>query len=343
MESKVTIGIPVFQAVDYIGATMESALSQTYPDIEFLIVDDCGGDGSMDVVERLQREHPRGGAIRVLRHRQNQGVGKSRNRIIDEAMGQYLYFLDSDDTIEPNTIELLINAMKECGAEIAYGSYERVDLIGNKPVEQRVYPAKQLLQPDEMASFAFHNYGTFMISACNWLVNLDFLRRTKVQFIDTMFWEDMAFTYDLVAHVSRAVLLSDITYHYLCRPNSLSNYQNRDIIDKEEVLKNASTVDYLKWRSYRLRKKPYVADFCHNLQMNSFYIVSYVLKHYDKIVPTISRRELRHIMRHPMQLSDILHFRQHRLSNLLLWLIAQLPLWLFMPVIRRMGHMKNVL
>ena len=122
MLCEVTIGIPVFQAVDYIEATMLSALRQTYGSIEFLIVDDRGTDGTIEIVERLQREHPRGGNIRILRNAKNLGVSPSRNRIIDEARGRYLYFLDSDDIIEPNTIELMVNTMQVNHCDVIYAS-----------------------------------------------------------------------------------------------------------------------------------------------------------------------------------------------------------------------------
>ena len=107
----VTIGIPVYNAKDYIVNTMESALSQTYPSIEFLIIDDCGEDGSISEVFRIKKTNPRGMHIRVLRNDSNYGVSYCRNRIIDESQGKYLYFMDSDDIIEHNTIQLLMNAM----------------------------------------------------------------------------------------------------------------------------------------------------------------------------------------------------------------------------------------
>ena len=103
---EVTIGIPVYQSVDYIQDTMNSALNQSFSDIEFLIVDDCGKDGTMDIISHFQTSHPRGKDIRILVNEKNKGVGYSRNRIIDEARGRFLYFMDSDDTIEPNTIQL---------------------------------------------------------------------------------------------------------------------------------------------------------------------------------------------------------------------------------------------
>ena len=138
MSSTVTIGIPVFQAKDYIEATMQSALSQTYPNIEFLIVDDCGNDGTIDIIEQLQKNHPRGQHIRILRNEQNMGVGPSRNHIIDEAKGHYLYFMDCDDVIEPNTIELMVEAILQNDADIVYASYERIDNVNNEPTMQFV-------------------------------------------------------------------------------------------------------------------------------------------------------------------------------------------------------------
>ena len=71
MQYEVTIGIPIYRAVDYIAKTLESALNQSFESIEYLVVDDFGEDGSMAIVEKLQKEHPRGKDIRLLYNSQN--------------------------------------------------------------------------------------------------------------------------------------------------------------------------------------------------------------------------------------------------------------------------------
>ena len=119
MRNLVTIGIPVYNAEDYVEDMILSALGQTYPYIEILIVDDCGTDGSIDIVNKLQQLHPRGNALRILHNESNRGVGFSRNRIIDEAQGRFLYFLDSDDIIDVKTISLLMKQAREHDAEMA--------------------------------------------------------------------------------------------------------------------------------------------------------------------------------------------------------------------------------
>ncbi len=343
MAYEVTIGIPVYQAVNYIRATMESALSQTYESIEFLVVDDCGGDGSVDVVEQLQRNHPRGSAIRILHNKENSGVGFSRNRIISEASGKYLYFMDSDDQIEPDTIALLIEVAHQHHTDAVYASYEKIDTVNHAPIEMFQYKEQVFELEDAFATFVFNQYSRFQVSVCNSLFDIGFLRSNKLYFIDAMFWEDMAFTYDMAIKATRVVLLPRITYHYICRPYSLSNYQDRDILAREEILKNASTIDYLKWRCYKVRRKPYVSNYSYDLQMSSFYIVCHVLKQREKIVPAITASELRHMMRHPMGISQILQFRRKLMKNLVLWAFGKLPVPLFLPSIRLFGKIKKVL
>lgn len=122
----VTIGIPVYNVEKYIRLTMDSALAQTFNDIEFLVIDDCGTDSSIDIVREYQQTHPRGKDIRIVRQPKNGGIGEARNRIVDEAQGTYLYYLDGDDAIEPNTIELLYEKAKAFDADMVYGSYKRI-------------------------------------------------------------------------------------------------------------------------------------------------------------------------------------------------------------------------
>lgn len=339
----VTIGIPVYQAEDYIGKTMESALAQTYPDIEFLVVGDCCSDNSLKTVERLCHNHPRGSHIRILKNEKHLGPGPTRNRIIDEAQGRYLYFLDSDDLIEPDTIQLLMDEMRSHQAEVVYASYEIVDKVNYSPNQTYQKPYQCLLAPDELADFAFRCSNVFHVTVCNCLIDIDFLRRTGLRFIDAMFWEDMAFTYELVTRISRAVTLPNVTYHYLQRPGSLSHYQDREQLLKAEILKNVSIIDYLKAMCGRLKGKGYLPYLCYNLEMNSFYIVCHVLKYSKRITPPFSHAELHQFMQFPLPLRDVLQPGKRFSENLILWMIAHLPSVLFVPVVRIMGKLKNVL
>ena len=334
MNYEVTIGIPVYQAVDYIEKTMESALNQTFDSIEYLVVDDRGNDGTIKIVERLQNEHPRGKDIYILYNKHNLGVGKTRNIILEQAKGKYLFFLDSDDIMEPDAIEKMMLAAQNYQAEVVYGSWTRVDTVHHSPSQNNIYPNIQLLLPDELAMYAFKNYSSFNISVCNALFRLNFIRLNHLRFLDTIYWEDLAFTYDLVPCVNRAVLLPDITYYYLCRPGSLSNYQNRELVLKKEILKNVSTLNYLKDKCPSYINKCFFPYLCYNLVVNSFSIVCYAHKYRNRINPPITVTELRTYMHFPVSLIQVLLFKKKRISSMVLWLISHLPLFLFLYSIR---------
>ena len=70
----ITIGIPVYKSEAYIRQTLDSLLAQTYPSIEFLFVDDCGGDSSLSVIQEIKESHPRGSDIHLITHLKNKGV-----------------------------------------------------------------------------------------------------------------------------------------------------------------------------------------------------------------------------------------------------------------------------
>ena len=343
MNYEVTIGIPIYRAVDYIANTMESALNQSFASIEYLVVDDYGEDGSIAVVEKLQREHPRGKDIRILYNTQNEGVGVSRNRILDEASGRYLYFLDSDDLIKPDTIQLLVKTIQEHNADVAYGSLERIDILGGNTVQSFVLPDLCFSSKDSLAQYAFMNHASFQISVCNCLMDLLFLRRCQLRFIDAVFWEDLAFTYELVTNVNRAVFISNVTYNYLCRSGSLSHYHDRDRLDKMEIKKNISVMDYLKQKCQGLKGKDYLPYLCYNLEVNCFYIACYILKHSNRIVPKFKYKEIRMLLSYPLGGLDIIKFRHRLISNLFFFFIGKLPTVLFVVIVRLLGKIKKAI
>ena len=337
----VTIGIPVYKSVDYIRRALESALSQTYSSIEFLLVDDCGNDGSMEIVRQMMTSHPRSEHIHIISHPSNFGVARSRNEIIEMAQGQYLYFMDSDDMISENTIELMMENVRKYNAEIVFGSYEKIETSGEKTIYQ--YPSLQLLQEDELASFAYRKYAGIQASACNYLVKTSVLREHNLRFIHRNFWEDLVFTFDLVTYINRAVLLPDITYSYICRENSLSHYQQRDSISKEEVLQNIYAINHLKETSSILCNKVYYPNRCYMIAMTDFYIVCYILKRRKDIHPSFSNKEIKHLMAYPATWQQIRSFRQTRIRNVILFLLSKLPSSLCVMMIWFAGKAKKIL
>lgn len=341
MRYDVTIGIPVYKSIDYVKQSIESALNQSYDAIEFLIVDDAGRDGSMDVIANFQKTHSRGQDIHIISHQKNLGVSASRNEIIEKSKGDFLYFMDSDDVIAENTIELLMQNARQYDAEIVFGSYEKIETSGERIEYQ--YPSLLLLEKDALASFAYRKYAGIQASACNYLVKTALLRENNLHFIDADYWEDLVFTFDLVTYVSRAVLLPEITYTYLCHDGTLSHYKQRDVISKEEIMKNVRTIDHLKKTSSILDNKVYFPNRCYNILMTDFYMACNILKRRKDIYPYISNKKIKELMSHPASFCQICSFQDSRLKNLVLFLLGKMPPTLCVRAIWCIGKFKKLI
>ena len=105
----ISIIVPVYNAEKTLERCVDSILNQTYQDFELLLVDDGSPDACPEICERYAREYP--GLVRVL-HQENQGLGMARNAGAALAQGEYLLFLDSDDTIQPEMAQALYEKAK---------------------------------------------------------------------------------------------------------------------------------------------------------------------------------------------------------------------------------------
>jgi glycosyltransferase involved in cell wall biosynthesis len=320
---------------------MESALDQIYPNIEFLIVDDGSTDSSLSIIQGIKQGHLRGKDIRILINENNLGVAVARNRIIDEARGEYLFFMDADDVIKDNTIALLLEQICKHNAEIVFGSYEKIETVdGERMISVFHYPDRQFHGQDEFATYVYRKYGGIQASSCNFLVKTALLREKHLHFYPVNFWEDMVFVLDLATYVTRAVTLSTVTYYYLRRPHSLSHHE---LSDRDEVFRNFGAIEYLKIGTAKLKGKPYYSGRCYIAVMTDFYIICNLLKHRHRITPPVSNSELMTYMNHPASLDEILCFRQLRLDNLALWILGKLPASLGLAIVKILGRRKNLI
>lgn len=107
---KVSVIIPAFNAAETLAEAVASVVNGSYQHLEILIVDDCSTDDTSKVAAKIAESDPR---IQFLRNPQNYGVSKSRNLMIDRATGEYVAFLDSDDTWEPNKLEFCLQMLAD--------------------------------------------------------------------------------------------------------------------------------------------------------------------------------------------------------------------------------------
>jgi len=148
---------------------------------------------------------------------------------------------------------------------------------------------------------------------------------------------------DLPAYVNRVVLLPDLTYNYLCRFDSLSNYAQRVHIAKEEILTTMRAISNLKSRSEQLSDRTYFSQRMWKLMMTCFYVVCSVLRNEKLIAPSFSKRELRDFMQYPIPFSTMWSFPQWRLRHLALYLLGVMPSWLSILLVKLVAKRKGLI
>jgi glycosyltransferase involved in cell wall biosynthesis len=342
MEYLVTIGIPVYNVEKYIKKSVLSALNQSFSNIEFLLVDDGSKDRSVEIIRDLQANHPRGNDIRLISQPYNIGCWSARNIILKESKGKYIYMMDSDDSISSDCIDKLFSVAEKYDTEATFGSYQK----DNNGIfsDGFAYQFRLFEQENEFANYANLK---FQITITNYVWNIlfrtDFLRKHKLHFPETNFWEDVLFNADFQPLVKRAVLLPDITYTYVIRNNSLSGYEDRDNISIEEIKCHFKNNDYLKKQCIELKGKPYFEMRCAKEMLQTYYSIVAVLRNQHKITPPISSRELRDEMKHPLSLKEILLFKKHKYVNLFFYSLGTLPPYVSVFLMKSLAKHKKLL
>lgn len=119
---KVSVIIPVYNAKDYLERCLDSVCNQTLKDIEIICVDDCSTDNSLEILNKYADKYPQ---MKIIHQKVNGGESKARNTGIDNATGEYLGFVDNDDTIDLDFFEKLYNNSKN--ADIVKGNLKEID------------------------------------------------------------------------------------------------------------------------------------------------------------------------------------------------------------------------
>lgn len=326
MEYEVTIGIPLYNGEKYIRLAMDSALAQTFESIEFLVLDDCGTDASIDIVRDYQLTHPRGSHIRILHQPCNKGIGAARNRMIAEARGRYFFSLDADDSLAPDAIRILWEAACRHNAELVYGSYERVFTDNQGKVVERVpsiYSEHVFTEPDSYACYAYDKG----VQGMNWnyLVLIDVIRRNNLQIAEVGYGygEDFTFTIDLPTYVTRVVLLPQVTYYYYI--HGVDKHHGWQHLKHEHFARAVAAVDAKKRRD-ELRSKPYYAQRMYRLMLIQCSFACKMVERRDYFDIPFTPDEIRRVMWHPMTLGDILRSKAGgRWKNLFYYVLGVVP------------------
>lgn len=346
---QISVGMPVWGVEKYIRRCLLSILDQDFEDMEVLVVNDCTPDKSIDIAKELAISHPKGNKIRIIEQPQNMGCWAARNRVLDEAQGKYIFLIDSDDYLLENAIPKLYKKAEETQVEAIYGSVLPVDEYGcpikNSGVDGIYLPNMVLIGEDQLACFANDNIYKLRLNNFIWNIMLrsDFIRKHQLRFRKTKFWDDVLFNADMQPLITSAAFISDFTYHYVIRDNSLSNFQARSIIQVSEIRQNFSNHEYLKQQCLSLKGKSYYETRMTKMMRAMFYAIMGALRNEKKLSEPIPYKEYRDAIKHPLSWKEIMKFKQYRIINLLFWGLGELNPSTSVAMIKIIGRLRHLM
>ena len=230
MEDKITIILPTYNIENYVDECIQSVLNQTYKNFELIIIDDGSTDHTLDKCKKFLNDK----RIKII-SQANQGVSKARNVGIENALGNFIAFIDGDDILSKKYLETLLNNTIRASADMAICQYVTdIDKLENRST----------LVKNEILSKS--NLETLIIKkqfqdcyVWNKLFKKSIIRDNNIKFpIGITIWEDIYFVFCYLEHCNEITIINQSLYYYRSRENSAVNQSEtvKKTMDKLAVL-----------------------------------------------------------------------------------------------------------
>jgi len=243
----ISVIVPVYNTAPYLPDCIRSVQRQTYKNLEILLIDDGSTDGSGALCDEFARQDSR---IRVF-HQENRGLSAARNRGLDAVQGQYISFVDSDDEITPQMLEILRDRLQETDSDMALCNFLRNGTA-------------TALEPAVLGKDAY--LETLLGPDCWYRVTMpNRLCRREIwdglRFPTGYIHEDEAVSYPLAARCRRIVLVEEALYFYSSRPGSIMGRPGIAHSDKLRFL--AERIAFCRRRGWQRGLDANCLRFCH--------------------------------------------------------------------------------
>ncbi|EHU4914931.1 glycosyltransferase family 2 protein [Vibrio vulnificus] len=212
---KISIIIPVYNVEDYIEECLTSIKNQSYQDFEVVIVDDCGQDSSIKKTFGYLND-PR---FKLIQHEKNKGPGGARNTALKNSLGDFVFYLDSDDVLHPNALKLLVDAQNQSGADLVFSKSFKFS-SNEKPCfidDSKVIGMSSVSGEDIITARGFAVWGA--------LINKIVLVENKLSFPEGVYGEDVPLLSLLLQSAKSTCLIENqlVAYRWL-RKDSVTTY-----------------------------------------------------------------------------------------------------------------------
>ena len=217
---EVSIIVPIYNSEKYLSRCVDSIVSQTFDNFECILIDDGSTDSSSSICERYNKSDDR----IVVIHQENAGLSVTRNRGMEIARAKYVCHVDSDDYIQKNMCEILIDAMHRSDTDVVCCGYAENNKVRSLCEEDFIFQNSNIIEIVHYLELR-HAFGI----AWNKLYKKSILDNYSIRFPSAIskFGEDMIFNLQYFCHINTAYVSSNYLYHY--------RHDNKSSLAKENV------------------------------------------------------------------------------------------------------------
>lgn len=246
----ISVIIPVYKAAEYLAKRSLSVLNQTYPNIEFIFVEDCSPDNTWQMLQELKSTHKDKNII-LYRNEHNLGAGATRNKGLELASGKYVYFADADDELDSNLLQKAYDKLESEQSDFVYIAYKHI--IDNTTYLNPIYKPALLAQSiDQIKGYA----QSLFSQPWSKVVRATFLYDNNIKFPDIKSGQDYCWSMHMVLCAKKVSFINEYLYTYIQTTNSLSSkyssakciFENLEYVS--DLIKKFNYQDKLQDRIY---------------------------------------------------------------------------------------------
>ena len=257
MQDLISVIVPIYNVEEYIEKCIKSIITQTYSNLEIILVDDGSTDNSGEICEYYKKIDSR---IIVI-HQNNKGVVSARSIGIEKSTGKYIGFVDGDDYIDASMYEKMYLNIINTNADMIHMGYfqdEYKDILGvNSTLDVDFQITSKC---DFICDLICNNEAETWMSPSIWskLFNRDIIiKSNKNVSKDMSYGEDLMCLLNVIQNSSKIRIINDAAYHYVTRKDSVVNKINESIVEREEQL-HTNILQFLNKNNYNKKIKKYI-------------------------------------------------------------------------------------
>lgn len=245
---KVSVILPVYNVEQYLPKCLASIVQQTLKDIEIICVNDGSTDNCLKILEDFKSKDNR---INII-NKKNAGLGNARNTGLEQAKGEYISFIDSDDYIDENFLELLYNEAKENNADVACGGIKRE----NDGKTHFLINYSQTVITDDIYQKINVSKATQFSFVWNKIYKHSFLKEKELKFMPDVNFEDLIYTPQIMLKSDMLVTVPNTYYHYVKREKSIFQDTENIYLQKDKLFSLKFMCEYYKNAGIDFNKIP---------------------------------------------------------------------------------------